>query len=741
MNRFVLFRRWRRALIATIIILFCYEPAATAQDSAPAVETSYVGADINNLVLQQWRNDDKTKTDDMCVGDKILKWEGESLRDTDDLVRRWLAMPAGSVTRVLVERTMPGGDTTEPKQMEVAFTHDAPSKLFADSMVGGRSEFRTPEQIYPDWEDQDVVLKQVALESLAEQGPKVLADLDAAFARHLEIVRDHYRSDHVSYLLRRPFHAETWARHCLDPAVQATTPQQVIGLAWQLAEPRSRPLPDGLASSPLPAEASFDQCILALEERLAVVDKAYADMLAGLNAEEQEKLFAWMKNFQPIWKGEDGWPVFMEGMQITKKIEPEKIARAISLSGLLLNDIVPGGEIFERLKATMSDARPGKHGANTTVMSDGPDQTTIKTAITIDLGGDDAIVFTDNAQPGKTRIVVDFGGDDTYIERGGSIASGVASASFIVNAGGNDVYLGGTHSCGFGLLGVGALWDIDGHDTYRSSIFSQGTGCLGIGLLFDQAGNDRYEASSYSQAVGLTAGCGMILDRDGDDVYICTGKDESPYGDAGEYAGWGQGCGFGFRSAGAGGVGALIDLAGRDFYRAGQFGLGCGYYFGIGIVHDRSGDDVYECSRYGMASAAHYAVGMLLDDSGRDSYLALRSASVATLGSTWDLTLGLFVDSAGDDVYQGEAYTMGGAAQTAYGFFHDKQGRDVYRSSGGTGVEGAGYIGGASYGGGRLARNLAIFLDEGTADDEYRLPLRKNDSGGVEGEFGVWVDR
>lgn len=734
-------RRWRVVFVASVMVWVCCHLSATGQDVGPAVEMSYVGGDINNLALQQWRNEDKTRTDDMCLGDKILQWEGQPLVDTDDLVRRWLDTPAGSVTHVLVERAMPSGETTEVRQMEVAFTHPVPSVLFGDSMVGGRKVFRSPDQIHPDWESLDPFLKQTAVESLAGKAPAVIEALDSAFARHLQVVRDHYRSDHVSYLLQRPFHAETWARHYLDPAVEATTPKQVFSMAWKLAEPQSRPLPDDWITLPISPDASFDQCVIILEERMAVVDQAWSELLAELTSEERQKLIAWLKAFQPVWRDEPGWTEFVEGMQITKKIAPEKLAHAVALSGMLLNDIVPGGTLFDRLKATMADIQPGKHGASTTVLGSGPDQTTIKSAITIDLGGDDAIVFANNPEPGGTRIVIDFGGDDIYIERGGSIASGVGAASFVVNAGGNDAYLGGTRSCGFGLLGVGVLWDVDGHDTYRNSIFSQGTGCLGIGLLADQSGNDRYEASSYSQAVGLTAGCGMVLDRDGDDVYICTGKDESPYGDAGEYAGWGQGCGFGFRSAGAGGVGALIDLSGRDFYRAGQFGLGCGYYFGIGIVHDRSGDDVYECSRYGLASGAHYAVGIVLDDAGRDSYLALRSASVATLGSTWDLCLGLLVDSAGDDVYQGEAYALGGAAQTAYGFFWDKQGRDVYRSSGGSGIEAAGYIGGASYGGGRLARNLAIFIDEGAADDEYRLPQRENNARGVHDEFGVWVDR
>ena len=103
--------------------------------------------------------------------------------------------------------------------------------------------------------------------------------------------------------------------------------------------------------------------------------------------------------------------------------------------------------------------------------------------------------------------------------------------------------------------------------------------------------------------------------------------------------------------------------------------------------------------------------------------------------------MGALIDGSGDDVYQGEVYTLGAAAQTAYGFLWDKQGRDFYRTSGGSEGEGAGFIGGATYGGGRLARNLAIFLDEGTSEDEYRMPDRANNKAGVHSEYGIWVDR
>ncbi len=728
-------------LILIFISLTLMPSVAWVQESKPLGEPSYVSADINNLVLQQWRNDDKSKVDDMCTGDKLLTWNGKPLIDNDDLVRRWLASKAGDVTTITVERTVDFAGKPETRKLEIKYVHEAPSDLFKDCMAGGREGFRNAAEIHPEWETVELPLKQVALKALSTKADAILAALNSAFDRQLQIIKDHYRSDHASYLLTRPFQAEVWARYYLTPAEAATQPSPIIAAAWQLAEPQSRSLPAAKLITPLPAEATFEQCVITLEARLREVDIAFADAFSGLSREEIEQLRAWTKDFKPVWRDEPGWTEFVAGMQVTKKIAPDKLAAAIAISGMLVDDLVPGGAIFERLKASSENVQAGKFGSRTTVLGKDTDQATIKTDITIDLGGDDAFVLSAAPVPGTSRVIIDLGGDDTFLDRGGGLAAGIGAMSLVVNTAGNDVYLSGSRSLGFGLIGLGLVWDVDGHDYYRGSFFSQGVGCLGLGLLVDQAGNDRYDASSFSQAVGLTAGCGMILDRAGDDVYTCTGKDASPYDDAGEYAGWCQGCGFGFRSAGAGGVGALMDLAGRDFYRAGQFGLGCGYFFGVGIVHDLTGDDVFECSRYGLASAAHYAVGIVLDDAGRDSYLALRSASVASLGSTWDLCVGLLIDGAGDDVYQAEVYTMGGAAQTSYGFFWDKQGRDSYRSSGGTAVEAAGYIGGATYGGGRLARNLAIFLDEGAAVDDYHLPERKNNASGVYDEFGIWVDR
>ena len=221
---------------------------------------------------------------------------------------------------------------------------------------------------------------------------------------------------------------------------------------------------------------------------------------------------------------------------------------------------------------------------------------------------------------------------------------------------------------------------------------------------------------------------------------MCTGKHPSPYGDKGEYSGWGQGCGFGFRYLASGGTGLLVDEAGHDVYRAGQFGLGCGYFFGLGLVNDRGGNDIYECSRYGLATGAHYGIGLVLDDRGNDLYSAIRTSCVAVIGSTWDLCLGMLVDAEGNDVYRGVSYAMAGAAQTAYGFLWDKEGDDIYASHNARPGAVLGYIGGATYGGGRLAENLAAFLDGG-GDDIYLSPGRDNQQTGIDGKYGVWIDQ
>ncbi len=703
-------------------------------------EPSYLTMDISNLVLQQWRNSDKANQEDMCIGDKIVAWDGQPVKDNDDLIGHWLAKYAGEVSTITVERTSEVDGKSQTEKLDVKHVHEGPSLFYKDCMAGGRTEYPSAVLIHPEWESINLALKTAARDGLGVEGIKQITALETTFKRFTDSVRDHYRSDEAVYLLNRPFQAETWARSFVDPIAASARPTEIATNLWRLADPQRRPLP---ATTTVPIQAkTFAEWVVELERRVAAVEDAYEESMSALSADDRKQLEIWCKKFQPIWRDQEGWKEFVAGIQITKRIDALKLATAVSLSAQLLDDLVPGGAIFEGLTATASQAQAGVKNL-TTIYGPTNDNAAPRTRIVIDVGGNDIFLF-DRRESDPifgSQIIIDLAGNDFFIDRGSRVAAGYGGANLLVDGAGDDKYVGQDKSLGFGLIGFSVLWDVSGNDTYQSEQFGQGAGCLGIACIADQAGNDRYEAAAFAQGLGLPAGCGAILDRTGDDNYSCTGRQPSPYEDAGEYAGWCQGCGWGFRSAAAGGVGLIIDSAGRDFYRAGQFGLGCGYFFGIGLVNDRSGDDVYECSRYGLASAAHYAIGIVLDDAGNDRYLALRSASVAVLASTWDLSAGMLVDSAGDDFYQAEVYALGGAAQNAYGLFWDKAGRDFYRSSGGGPGEAAGFTGGATYGGGRLARNIAVFLDEGSAQDEYRIPGRSNGAKGRNGEFAVWEDR
>lgn len=713
----------------------------SGQTAAPPGEPSYLPLACDHLRIQQWRNSDPAVEDDLCIGDRILQWDGHVLADNDEMLRHWLAKPAGEESLITVERATGEGDQATTRQLEIRYTHQGASDFY-QAMQGDRTEFPQAAAIYPEWEDQVPEMRSAVIQGLGDAGPGPVDDLAAAFSRFTDSVTGQYRNDQCVYLMNRPFHAEMWARQRVDPLATTADPFELVRHAWRLAEPRGTPWP-AIPADPEPAAADLEELVRQLESRLEQIEQSMERAMAGLTDQERDQLAAWCRDFRPIWRGEADWERFVEGMQLTWRVDAAELARSVALSARLLNDVVPGGPLFVRLQELVAEAPAGRLGKRTRILDAEDNRVSVASDIIIDPGGNDIYLVghDPDRNPFAGRLLIDLAGDDVWINRGGGVAAAVGGPGLLVDAAGNDQYLGGDNSLGFALLGLGVLWDAAGHDRYQGGQFTQGAAALGVGLVVDLSGNDRYDANAYAQGIGLPAGCGAIVDRAGDDVYCGTGVNPSGYGDAGEFEGWCQGCGWGFRGAACGGIGLLVDNEGKDFYRAGQFGLGCGYFFGVGLVNDRGGDDTFECSRYGLGTAAHYAVGMVLDDAGRDEYLAIRRSAVAELGSSWDLGVAVLIDAAGDDVYLAESYALGGAAQNAYGLFWDKAGRDIYRSAGGSPGEAAGYTGGASYGAGRLAGNVALFLDEGGEEDVYQVPGRDNDTSGVHGEHAIWIDR
>jgi hypothetical protein len=356
-------------------------------------------------------------------------------------------------------------------------------------------------------------------------------------------------------------------------------------------------------------------------------------------------------------------------------------------------------------------------------------------AFILDLGGDDFYTGNSGGSQGwalPVAVCIDAAGDDAYESTLKSCqGTGCLGVGGLLDLSGDDQYLGLQWCQGTGYFGVGWLQDLAGDDTYRGRTFCQGVGLFGLGLLLDEAGDDRYEGDCHVQGVGLPRGIGALVDAAGDDAYYAKGLYPTNYGDAGIFDAWSQGCGTGFRTVASGGLGLLVDGAGRDRMEAGNFSQGGGYYYAIGILQARGPeDDVYIGSRYDQGFAAHQAVGAFLEEGGDDRYLTRQGVAQ---GLAWDECVTLFRDAAGDDAYQGGGFfSQGASAHNSFCFFLDHGGRDRYDYA-----PGPARAGGNDYHGGT---SFSLFVDEGGAPDGYTAASAGNDTTACRPEHGFFLD-
>jgi len=339
-------------------------------------------------------------------------------------------------------------------------------------------------------------------------------------------------------------------------------------------------------------------------------------------------------------------------------------------------------------------------------------------AAVLDLGGDDEYRLSEPVF--GMRGIVDLGGNDRYLghPRQG-IGCGLGGAFLVDDRGsGRDRHEGSFGVAGCGVFGVGAVIDRGGDDLYEGRSWSQGAGAWGGGILVDLGGSDRYDAAWLSQAIGGPRGAGVLLDRNGNDLYRIDGPIPSAYDTPATFLSLGQGCGLGLRNHAFGGVGILRDDGGDDRYEAGEFAQGIGYYHGLGVLHDRGGHDRYAGDRYGQGAAAHQAAGILIDDAGDDTYLGRTAASQ---GAAWDQSIAWLVDRAGDDSFQADGLAQGAAAQQAIAVLLDLGGRDRRIARGGStrgasGEDGYHFTEPPPVGG---AYSFSLHLDLGGDPDTY----------------------
>ncbi len=312
----------------------------------------------------------------------------------------------------------------------------------------------------------------------------------------------------------------------------------------------------------------------------------------------------------------------------------------------------------------------------------------------LDLGGDDVYRGSTGAtsplQP--VSLAVDLAGNDRYSaddERTPAQGSGIFGTGVLIDAAGNDVYEARGSSQGYGMFGTGMLADLAGNDRYSLEVEGQGAAEFGVGLLIDLAGDDEYRIVSGGQGFGgVGNGIGTLIDLEGNDHYFAEPDSSKAYRP--DYHSqlkvnysYAQGAAAGRRGdlmdghSWAGGIGTLLDLAGDDEYRSGNWSLGSGYWYGIGWLYDAAGNDLYSASVFSLASGAHFCIGALVDEKGNDRYEGYGDSHTG-MGFGHDFTIALLYDGEGNDTYRYGADGFGYAINMSLAFFVDAVGDDTY---------------------------------------------------------------
>ncbi len=295
-----------------------------------------------------------------------------------------------------------------------------------------------------------------------------------------------------------------------------------------------------------------------------------------------------------------------------------------------------------------------------------------------DLGGDDYYDLTYNPRKPHPVIIIDLSGNDTYrSDDDFAYGSGCLNVGLLFDMAGNDNYNAASFSLGSGYFGFGLLYDKSGSDIYNGDIHTEGAATFGVGLLLDASGHDTYNGRMFAQGVGLVEGVGLLVEGDGNDNFFAGGKYPEGLGLAGDdthYLSLSQGFAYGLRPFMSGGIGAIIDLAGKDNYVTDIYGQGASYWWGLGMICDLSGYDQYVSHQYAQGTGVHMSLGMLFDQSGNDFY---RGKGLMQ-GVGHDYACGIIVDRAGDDIYQAHDLSQAAGSANGIGILLDDRGNDTY---------------------------------------------------------------
>jgi hypothetical protein len=305
--------------------------------------------------------------------------------------------------------------------------------------------------------------------------------------------------------------------------------------------------------------------------------------------------------------------------------------------------------------------------------------------------------------------------------------SAPARVGLCLDYGGDDQYLGPMAGA---IAGVSLCLDLEGNDQYQTDQLGQGAAFCGVGMLVDRRGDDQYRAGEYAQGAALF-GAGLLLDQRGSDEYAAAQRSQ----------GFGGVRGLGLLRDGEGHDQYLADLrvpssyGDPGLYEGWSQGVGCGVRGygegGIGLLLDQAGDDQYQGGNFSQGVGYFFGLGILVDQRGNDTYQGSRYAQ----GAAVHQAAGVLADLGGDDQYQSRvAAGQGSGWDAAAGLLLDQEGDDQYRADDLS--QGAGAMNG-----------LGLLLDQG-GNDTYQARSGQGAGGSLEywggrqaPNLGVLMDR
>ncbi len=546
--------------------------------------------------------------------------------------------------------------------------------------------------------------------------------------------KDPYRLRLVDLALDKPLEAAEVIMKLHATAVSQPLSRLLASSAYAALGQEVKALPragnQGIALKGIPADLAGP--IGRLVGAVSLANTEIREALGQLTAEEKRSL---IDSLPPLAAEEPGIKFdFVKGTplgraEVLKLLEKVDLAR-ICAAGVTVERAIEAE--LPALKASTSDVpkpvRLKALGVSVIVCGRGDDIHTERDAgLTIDLGGNNTYTGRHASGVGAASVLIDLGERTTFAVGDLGLGVGLMGVGIARISAGDCVFRTGSLALGAGLAGMGVVAKEGGSDLYTSKALCQGFGMFGVGMLVDTLGDDKYDCKFLGQGAGRTRGVGWQIDRRGNDIYRAGGLIlNSPLFKTVHYS-EAQGFGTGFREdtgGVSGGVGMLTDLGGDDAYLAETYAQAASYWFSLGTLYDAQGSDTYSAYHYAQASAMHCTAAYLFDLEGDDAY-AMKYGAAHAIGH--DYGVSFLLDRKGNDIYAARDSSPGIGNANGLGIFIDSEGDDRYQGPPGKGNPARG------------TGSLGVFADLG-GHDQYRDGLGDAEAAATP-QWGVAYDR